>query len=158
MVRRQKRRCRNCRSFFDVCTKVKKHEYCKKAACQRARKRKWQKRKVTDDQTYRRDQKEAQEIWLNNNPDYWKQYRENHPEYTEHNRVKQKERNRSGKVRSADKAFFGEIAKMDALSHKNQTLSGRYQLIPLSGKKIAKMDALIVKIDVIKEGYEVFDS
>lgn len=157
-MRREKCRCKNCRSFFNVCTKVKKHEYCKKVACQRARKRKWQKRKMADDQTYHRDQKEAQEIWLNKNPDYWKQYRSNHCEYTDRNRDKQKERNRSGKVSSAAKPSFSEIAKMDALNHKNHTLSGRYHLIPLSGKKIAKMDALIVKIDVIKESCDVYGS
>lgn len=112
---RQKRRCKNCRSFFEACPKVKKHAYCKKEACQKARKKKWQKRKIADDQTYRQDQKEAQKIWLDKRPGYWKQYRASHPEYTQRNRKKQKDRNRSVKVHTAAKSSFREIAKMDAL-------------------------------------------
>jgi hypothetical protein len=148
-MRSQKRRCKHCRCFYEVCTKVKKHEYCKKEACQKARRGKWQKRKKADDQTYRLDQEEAQNTWLDKRPDYWKQYRASHPEYTDRNRNKQKERNRSGKVRTATESGFSEIAKMDALSDKKHLLSGRYRLIPLSGEKIAKMDALIVEIELI---------
>ena len=157
-MRRQKRRCKNCRSFFEVCTKVKKHAYCKKEVCQKARKKKWQKRKIADDQTYRQDQKEAQKIWLNKRPGYWKRYRASHPEYTQRNRKKQKDRNRSVKVHTAAKSSFREIAKMDALTDKKHVLSGRYRLIPLCEEKIAKMDALIVEIGVIKDDYKNFCS
>lgn len=157
-MRRKKRRCRHCRCFFEVCKKVKKHEYCQKEACQKARRRKWQKGKIDNDQTYRGDQKEAQNTWLDKRPDYWKQYRASHPEYTKRNRNKQKERNRSGKVRTAAESSFSKIAKMDALSDKKHILSGRYRIIPLSGKKIAKMDALIVEIGLIRGGYETFYS
>jgi hypothetical protein len=34
------RRCKHCGCLFEVCNKVKKHEYCNKKKCQRARKRK----------------------------------------------------------------------------------------------------------------------
>ena len=74
-MKKNMRRCQNCGCLFEVCNKVKKHEYCNKKKCRRARKRKWQKQKIKNDATYRKDQKEAQELWLNNNPDYWKDYR-----------------------------------------------------------------------------------
>jgi hypothetical protein len=32
------------------------------------------------------------------------------------------------------------------------SISGRYKLVPIAAQKIAKMDAFIVEIDVIKEG------
>ena len=60
-MKKNMRRCQNCGCLFEVCNKVKKHEYCNKEKCQRARKRKWQKQKIKNDKTYRKDQKEAQE-------------------------------------------------------------------------------------------------
>ena len=61
-MKSERRRCKHCHCYFEVCPKVKKHEYCRKPECQKARKRAWQKRKMAEDETYRRDQKEAQEI------------------------------------------------------------------------------------------------
>ena len=157
-MKRGRRRCKHCHCYFEACPKVKKHEYCRKPECQKARKRAWQKRKMAEDETYRRDQKEAQKDWCNNNPDYWKKYRSKNTKYTDRNRVQQKERNRTVKGLSSVKPDFGKIAKMDALQAKNKTLSGRYRLTPLSAPDIAKMDAIIVEIDVIKGGCEIFNS
>ena len=50
------RRYQNCGCLFEVCTKVKKHEYCNKKKCRRARKSKWQKQKIENDDIYRKDQ------------------------------------------------------------------------------------------------------
>ena len=38
---------------------------------------------------YRKDQKTAQEDWIKNNPDYWKNYRSNHKKYADRNREQQ---------------------------------------------------------------------
>ena len=147
------RRCQNCCCLFEVCNKVKKHEYCGKKKCQKARKRKWQKQKIKNDETYRKDQKEAQEIWLNNNPDYWKKYRRKNSKYTEHNRKKQRKRNQIKRAESAAEPISKPIAKMDALIHENNIISGKYELVPVKSDMIAKMDTLIVEINTISKGY-----
>jgi len=157
-MKQSRRRCRHCGCNLEVCTKVKKHEYCTKPDCQKARKRAWQKKKMAEDAEYRRDQKEAQKIWRENNPHYWKKYRSENERYTEENRLRQRQRNRTQRALSTGRAKVGEVAKMDAIKGKNNTLSGRYELIPIAGKNIAKMDALIVKIDVIKDSYRFFDT
>jgi hypothetical protein len=150
-------RCRHCGCYFDVCTKVEKHHYCNKSDCQRARKRAWQKNKMAADERYRHDQKEAQKIWRENNPDYWKKYRSKNDRYTEENRLRQRQRNRTRRGLSAGRVQLNGIAKMDAIKGKNDILSGRYKLVPIVAQKIAKMDAFIVEIDVIKEGCKFFD-
>jgi hypothetical protein len=151
-MKRRTRRCRHCRCYFEVCPKVKDHQYCGNPACQKARKRNWQKRKLAENEVYRRDQKDAQRLWLGKNPGYWKTYRSEHPGYTEKNRIGQRRRN----ALSAGKLKSGKIAKMDAIMPKTHALSGRYKLVPLSVSRIAKMDALIVEIDVIKGSYDLF--
>ena len=44
------------------------------------------------------------------------------------------------------------IAKMDELTMRNNCLSGHYKLVPIDLNRVAKMDELIVKIDVITGG------
>ena len=147
------RRCRHCGCLFEVCNKVKKHGYCNKKKCLRARKRKWQKQKIKNDETYRKDQKEAQEVWLNNNTDYWKDYRRKNLKYTERNRKKQRKRNQIQRAKSATEPILKPIAKMDALTLENKIISGKYELVPVGPDMIAKMDALIVEINTISQGY-----
>jgi len=121
-MRKGRRRCKHCHCYFEVCPKVEKHEYCRKPECQKARKRAWQKRKMAEDETYRRDQKQAQKDWCNNNPDYWEKYRSKNTKYTDRNRAQQKERNRIAKGLSSDKPESDKIAKMDALQAKKQNI------------------------------------
>jgi len=106
-----------------------------------------------NDADYRQDQKNAQEDWKNNNPDYWKNYRRDHEQYTDRNREQQRRRNQ---VRNAESALVirsEPIAKMDALTQEKIILSGKYQLIPIAPDMIAKMDALIVEISTISSNY-----
>lgn len=147
MIKKHKRRCRHCGCLFEVCNKVKKHEYCKRKECQQARKRKWQEAHIEKDEAYKQDQKTAQEDWQNNNSGYWKKYRQNHPEYTTDNREKQHIRNQKRKATS------GSIAKMDAITFENRIITGRYELVPVVPDMIAKMDALIVEIHTISNCY-----
>ena len=121
------------------------HQYCIRPECQRARKLKWQKEKLARDNAYRENQMAAHREWCSRNTGYWKEYRRRNPAYTKHNRQQQRERNRRRRSRS-------EIAKMDASGTKSNISSGRYQLVPLCNGVIAKMDALIVEIDVVSRG------
>jgi hypothetical protein len=145
----KKRRCRHCSCLFKVCNKVKKHEYCSKKACQLTRKRNWQKEKLNSDQTYREDQQSAQQDWQANNPDYWEQYRQKNKRYTATNRRKQCDRNARRRKKVGNLPPQKPIAKMDAIIRQNDTISGRYKLVPLGSQLIAKMDAIIVEISAI---------
>jgi hypothetical protein len=145
----KKRRCRHCGCLFKVCNKVKKHDYCNEKACQLAKKRIWQKEKLKADQTYREDQRSAQQDWHANNPGYWKQYRRKNKRYTETNRRKQRYRNARRRKKVGNLPPRKPIAKMDALIRQNDIISGRYKLVPVGSQVIANMDAIIVEITAI---------
>jgi hypothetical protein len=108
---------------------------------------------MKNDEIYRKDQKAAQQDWLNNNPDYWQNYRSENTNYTDRNREKQRIRNRLRKAKFESDQKLAPIAKMDALSHENKIISGKYKLIPVKPDMIAKMDALIVEINTISSTY-----
>ena len=150
-MKRQMRRCSHCHCYFEVCKKVKKHEYCKKKECQKARKRKWQKQKMQNDCRYKEDQEQAQADWRKNNPDYWKKYRRKNKAYTKTNRKKQKNRNQARKSNKNQNPRM--IAKMDTIYQEKTIFSGKYELVPFVPGKIAKMDAIIVEINNISDGY-----
>jgi len=61
--------------------------------CQRVRKALWQKQKLASDPDYKESQHLLNNKWLQNNPDYWKDYRRKNPEKAYRNRSLQKIRN-----------------------------------------------------------------
>ncbi len=83
--------CLNCQIFFTP--RNCKQNYCSDPKCQRARKALWQKEKMAADSEYRKGQRLSQEKWLQNNPDYYENYRQNNPEKTQRNRCLQRIRN-----------------------------------------------------------------
>lgn len=146
----EKRRCKACDRLFVPCPKVPRQEYCSFANCQKTRRCLWQKQKLDIDEDYRQNQADAQRRWRERHRDYWRRYRETHPDYTRRNRERQRERNRH---RHSSKSPEGSIAKMDLLEAKSPVLSGTYRLVPLLGDGIAKMDEIIVKIQILSMGY-----
>lgn len=134
--------CLCCQRRFSPHPAVRDQQYCRDPECQKARKRKWQKEKLSGDGDYRANQAEAQRQWRRRNKDYWREYRRENPGYAERNRLGQKERNR--RRRSG-----GGVAKMDELQGKTVIRSGRYRLVLLGAPEIAKMDELIVELGVI---------
>ena len=137
--------CACCKKRFMVHPAVRDQRYCSNPECQKGRKRKWQKEKLSRDSDYRANQAEAQRQWRGRNKDYWRQYRRRNPVYTEKNRIRQRERNRGRRSGAG-------IAKMDELQGKTLIPSGRYRLVPFCNLGIAKMDELIVEIGVISGG------
>ena len=142
-----KNRCVHCRRLFIVNPRVKDQKYCSRDTCQRARKSRWQKRKMATDADYRQNQKDSQKLWQTQHPDYWRQYRHRHPQYCERNRMLQKQRDTKRRAQ--------HLAKMDALKRLKSINPGTYYLIPCMGN-LAKMDVLTQKIKVIPEGYNNF--
>ena len=110
---------------------------------------------MAEHENYRKDQEDAQKLWRENNPGYWKEYRKRNPEYTERNRQKQRERNRSSRAQTGPQPTSGPVAKMDASIAKMDApnsmqfpVVGQYWLVPV----IAKMDSLKVNIVAIADG------
>jgi len=141
----ERSRCRHCGRIFTVSPRVgERQKFCGRQECQRARKSQWTREKLRRDEAYRLNQVDAQRLWRQRNPGYWRQYRERSPAYTQRNREKQRERNR--RLRSQRASLFRPIANMDEIKGQEQAISGIYSLIPVPGAGIAKMDAILVEI------------
>ena len=144
-------RCAACDEPFTAKKHVPDQRFCSKPACQRERRRRWQRQKLKDDLDYRANQAAAQKRWRENNPDYWRRYRQTHPQYTARNREQQQQRNRR-RDRTATGPSPPAIAKMNAYPPQKPIVSGTYRLVPVSGPAIAKMDAYTVEMHVISDG------
>ena len=70
-------RCINCSELFERIPQVPNQVYCSKVACQKERRREWQKQKRKVDQDYKDNQYRAQRAWADRNPDYWRKHRQN---------------------------------------------------------------------------------
>lgn len=139
--------CCHCADLFIPSVRHKTQTYCRKPACQRARKAAWKRNKMRTDPDYRFNHKVANQTWARAHPDYWRQYRSNHPEYVQRNRLLQSVRNRRRRCASggADRL----IAKVDASIFNKNRLVGQFYLVPV----IAKVDALKVNIFDISAAY-----
>jgi len=145
----ERRTCKHCLQGFSPRPQNPDQQYCSEQACQRARKRHWQQQKLLADADYQANQRAAQKSWVENNPDYWRHYRESNPDYVEGNRQRQGERNHR---RCKQDTVQIPIAKMDASIPESFINPGRYLLTRIENGLIAKMDALIVEINVFAGG------
>ena len=121
--------------------------YCSASACQRARRRRWQRAKRQSDADYRENQARAQRAWVQGHRDYWREYRRRHPQYCESNRLAARQRQR-------ERRRAAQFAKMDASRAVSRVPSGTYRLVPASAAEFAKMDALVVEMTLISIAYE----
>ena len=140
--------CANCLSLFLPRNSLQ--IFCSPPDCQRVRKGLWQKKTLLADPDYKGDQQLSKNKWAQNNPDYWKEYRERNPENAQRNRDLQKIRNLKKKcvVESLETSKTGSIAKMDARKARQYNpsgLSGEYWMVPT----IAKMDPVKVYLSVL---------
>lgn len=146
--------CKNCKEKVKPNLRLKgKQEYCSKPECQRARKRKWQREKIKNDEGYKKNQTALVKRWREVYPwhSYMRKYRKTNPDYEEENRQKQKRRNEKRKERE-NNPEAAKIVKMDALSVSREKRS-LYRMCPVkmdSSGKIVKMDTLYVELKQIK--------
>lgn len=142
-----RRRCAACGKLFGIRPQVPDQSYCADEACQRERKKLWQRDRRTTDPDYRDNQARAQEAWLARNPDYWRRYRQRNPEYTQGNRERQRDRMRELRSSSATKEEAEEVSDLLA--------SGLYRLRILAIDRVAKKDtSFIVELVPVKESEE----
>jgi len=140
------RRCLACGQLFRPRGQNPQQHYCSDPACQRERRRRWQREKLRSDPDYQDNQARAQQLWRASHPEYWREYRRRHPEYTERNRSAQRQRNRRGR---APEPRARPIAKRDASGAISQVPSGTYLLRRMDPSGIAKRDAWTVEIAVL---------
>jgi len=133
-----KKRCVACGSYFKARTQVPNQTYCSDTACQRKRRQAWQQQKLQTDPDHRDNKSRAQQAWVQQNSDYWRQYRESHPEYVERNRSRQRERNA--------KRASGTIAKKDESALEFPSSLGTYRIRVISPGAIVKKDVCTVEI------------
>lgn len=139
--------CIHCGREFKVNPRVRNHNYCNAQACQRARRRRWQREKMAKDIDYRQNQRQYEKEWHSQHPGYYRNYRVCHPEYVKRNSLQQLRRNSIRRRNYSDKL----IAKMDSLISAHFPRKGQlYKLIPQQGRVIAKMDSLVVNLLPIK--------
>jgi hypothetical protein len=81
---------------------------------------------MREDPVYRQNQRDSNQTWQENNPDYWKNYRKKHPEKAAFNRLKQQIRNKRKKkdAHPVAKADLKKTAKM-ALVDRADELQGK---------------------------------
>jgi hypothetical protein len=132
-------RCAHCGRVVPANPRIRNQTHCSRKECRRDKKRLWQKQKMASDPDYKANQRDCAKAWRDQNPGYWKEYRESHPRAVEENRLKQQERNRARPG----------IAKMDTLSPVSQVAPGTYYLVPEDHRLIAKMDTSVTKITLI---------
>jgi hypothetical protein len=132
--------CVACGKPFQPRPQVPQQCFCSDPACQRERRRNWQRTKLRSDPDYQDNQMRAQQAWNQRNPDYWREYRKSHAAYVERNRELQQERNA--------KARADRVAKMDASTPVIPLPSGVYHLSLVSDAGIANMDVWTVEIRV----------
>lgn len=98
--------------------------YCSHPACQRARRRDWQRAKRVSDPDYRANDRAAQRAWAQAHPQYWRDWRERHPESVARNRRAQGTRN------ALRRGALGVIAKEDAWTSGSPLPAGTYRVEP----------------------------
>lgn len=139
------RRCLCCGRGFYPRPQAPDQQYCSEKACQRERRRIWQRERKSQDTDYRDNQRRAQRAWAAEHGGYWREWRDRRPEYCERNRAQQLLRNQ--------RRHASVIAKMDASEADLSVPSGVYRLVPGAIGEIAKMDAWTVRISVITAPY-----
>lgn len=70
--------CVNCGRGFEPLPHIPRQSFCSHPACQKARKRAWQRNKLRADPDYRHNQRAAQKAWQERNRDYWHEYHLSH--------------------------------------------------------------------------------
>ena len=135
--------CIHCSKDFSPNPRVKNQRYCSDRSCQRARRARWQRKKMTKDPDYRQNQRMCWKEWAAQHPGYYRDYRFKHPEYVKRNRLLQLRRN----ARKRKDGLGKLIAKMDVLGSGFFSRKGElFKLIPQGNKLIAKMDSFVVKL------------
>lgn len=92
------RRCRYCQQVFQPARSHPQQAVCSQPACQRQRRRDYQRQKIASDPVYRQVSLDSSQKWRRAHPGYWKQYRQHHPEQAARNRQRQQRRDQKRRL------------------------------------------------------------
>ena len=92
------RRCRYGQEVFQPAPYHPQPLVCSQTACQRQRRRDYQRQKIASDPVYRQVSQESSQKWRRAHPGYWKQYRQSHPEQAARNRQRQQRRDQKRRL------------------------------------------------------------
>ena len=106
----KQKRCRGCHKLFHPRAQCPGQQFCSATACQRERKRRWQKARRATDADYRDNDIRANHQWRRQHPDYWRSYRRQHPRAVMRNRDQQRQRDQAKRVRPAPAAVERAIS------------------------------------------------
>lgn len=135
--------CIHCRKSYKPNPRVKNQQYCREKACQRARRRSWQREKMVKDPAYKENQRRCWQNWYDENHSYMKEYRANNPGYVDRNVQLQSIRDLKKRKDKTSKI----LVKMDSLAKKFYSRRGGYfKVIGYGVRNLVKMDSLIVKL------------
>jgi hypothetical protein len=136
-----KMRCAHCQCLFVPTPRAKTQRFCANKACQRARKAPWPREKMATAPDDRANQRDCQQRWQHQHPQYWRAYRQRRAAYRERNRLLQQHRDHRRRARP--------LAQMDEFEPVTCIQPGMYHRIPAVGEHLAKMDVLSQKCPVI---------
>lgn len=125
------KRCACCEKLFQPHPHIPNQTYCSSPACQRARKRQWQRNRLQSDPDYRVNQRGAQQAWQKRHPDYWRNYRDT----------------TNGTPTESSNVRHPKLAKMDVSKNLRP---GIYQLKELSPSKGKTENSWIVEITLVE--------
>jgi hypothetical protein len=140
--------CQHCQRRVKKNARLKgEQHYCGLAACQQARKDKWERERSRSDPAYLAKRNLAKKNWYRDYPGdrYQHFYRQAHCDYTNSNREKQQKRGK----KITGKQAAPKIVKTDSLSSESLIPRGLYMLLPYEKterEKVVKTDALIVEL------------
>ena len=115
--------------------------FCLAPACQRERKRRWQRQRRQVDPDYRDNEARAAQLWRQRHPDYWRDYRREHADYRERNMAQQAGRDLR---RSTRRLANGDVSTRDP-----PVPSGTYVLSLAGAGDLANGEVWTVEIRVV---------
>jgi hypothetical protein len=92
------RRCPYCQQVFAPAPYHPQQLVCSQSACQRQRRRDYQRQKIASDPVYRQVSRDSSQKWRRAHPGYWKQYRQRRPAQVERNRQRQQRRDQKRRL------------------------------------------------------------
>ena len=142
-------RCKKCKEIRPK----RRHDqqYCRREACQKARKNSSRRAKYEADPDYRANQRESTKAWLASQGGaaaYYRRYRRWRKEQRRKKRARRAD-NADRADQQAQTSAITKSANSDAKTPQSCVISGRYRLSPCDG---ANSDAILVELSVIPTG------
>lgn len=140
--------CQHCQEVKDRNPRIKQgQKYCGSAACRKASRREWKRKKYSTDERYRERSLEDQRRWRKKKPahSYQRAYRELHPDYVERNRQGQKRRNQKRRDGLLVVDLSQKIVNRNTLLGEGAR-AGLYAYIPANMQKIVNRNTLLITL------------